>query len=160
MLYLDLGGKMNAHVKHIWSQVVFYMGWLAMIFFETTVWSIAGLVVGFITFLIGGYLWALWHIGNTEAEVKIHGPVLVLMDKMLSRSDKLLLPVASLVGGGPGVGLVLKKQAHQAAKLYSLIASTIYAVVWCVIHALRPQAGVPVEIWPSMEFLTNIRNLF
>jgi len=159
-LYLDSGGKMNAHARHIWSQVVFYLGWVAMIIFETTLWSITGLVFGFITFLIGGYLWALWHIGNTEAEVKIHGPVLVLMDKMLARSDKVFLPVAALLGGGPGVGLVLKKQAHRAAKAYSLIASTIYAVIWLVVHAARPQGGVPVEIWPSMEFLTNIRNLF
>lgn len=151
---------MKAHTRHIWSQIVFYLGWLAMIFFETTVWSITGLVFGFVTFLIGGYLWALWHISNTEAEVKIHGPVLVLMDKMLYRSPSGFLPVAALLGGGPGVGLVLKKQDHEAAKLYSLIASTIYAIIWLTIHAVRPEAGVPVEIWPSFEFLQNIRNLF
>jgi len=146
--------------KHIWSQVVFYLGWIMMVFFETTLWSITGLVFGFVLFLIGGYVWALWHIGNTEAEAKIHGPVLVIMDRLLSWSSTKALVPAALLGGGPGVGLVLKKQNHVKAKQYAFTASAVYALTWGIIHAIRPSAGIPVEAWPSAEFLRNLTHLF
>lgn len=149
--------KISAHAK---SQVVFYLGWLGMIFAETTIWSLTGLVVGFFAFLFGGWAWGLWHIKRTTEGVNIHGPVLVLMDRMLAWNRSLLLIPAALLGGGPGVALVLKKQAYERAALYGFFASFVYAAVWCVLHAVRPSAGVPVEIWPSAEFLQNIWNLF
>lgn len=146
--------------RHIWSQVVFYLGWIVMVFIETTLWSITGLAIGFLVFLLGGYLWALWHIANTQAQAGVHGPVLVVVDKMLAKSTSLAIAPSALLAGGPGVGLVLQKQASPHARYWSFVASLVYAATWCLIHAVRPQMGVPVRLWPSMELLHPLFDMF
>lgn len=145
--------------RHIWSQVVFYLGWIAMVFFETTLWSITGLAFGFLVFLLGGYLWALWHIANTQSQADLHGPVLVAVDKMLAKS-RLAIVLSALLAGGPGVGLVLKKQNSSNARFLSFVASLLYALTWCLIHALRPEIGIPVRLWPSLEILQPLLKVF
>lgn len=146
--------------RHIWSQVVFYLGWIAMVFFETTLWSITGLALGFLVFLLGGYSLALWHIANTQSQVGLHGPVLVVVDKMLERSVLLAIAPSALLAGGPGVGLVLQKQGCARVRYWSFIASSLYAVTWCTIHAIRPEMGIPVRLWPSLEILEPLSDIF
>jgi len=145
---------------HVLSQIVYYLGWLMMFFIETTLWSITGLVLGFVAFSVGGTLWAAWSIKSIDPDRKLHGPILWVTDWLLTRSQVIMLLPASVVAGGPGVGLVLKKQGCKNALLLSGIASVIYAVLWLAIHALRPQVGVPVEVWPSGEFISNLTGLF
>lgn len=146
--------------RHIWSQVVFYLGWIAMVFFETTLWSITGLALGFLVFLLGGYSWALWHIANTQSQVGLHGPILVVVDKMLAKSVSLAITPSALLAGGPGVGLVLKKQGNPRVRYWSFVASLVYAATWCLIHAIRPDLGVPVRLWPSLELLYPLSDIF
>lgn len=129
-----------------------------MIFIETTLWSITGLVVGFFAFTIGGTMWAIWNIRSIDPELAIHGPVLWATYRLLARGKIVTFALATVIAGGPGVGLVLKKQNSDKAVLLAGIASTIYACLWLVIHALRPQMGIPVEVWPSGEFLNNLNN--
>ena len=145
--------RISAHVR---SQVVFYLGWVLMIVAEATIWSITGLVLGFWVFFIGGWLWGLWHIRNTDTGAPLHGPVLFFMDRILRKYRYASVFPAAFLGGGPGVALVLKKQGEANAAAYACVASAFYALLWCFIHAVRPTLGVPIEIWPSMHFLHNL----
>lgn len=141
--------------RHVVSQIVFYLGWVGMIIAETTLWSLTGLVFGFLVFTIGGIIWAKWHIANTD-ESPLHGPVLVGIDRMMAWNPHLAFIPSAFLGGGPGVGLVMKKQGSDLAFKFSVAASLFYAGLWATIHAIRPEVGVPIEAWPSAHFIRNI----
>lgn len=136
---------------HVRSQVVFYLGWILMVIGESIAWAYLGFFVGWVVFVAGGTGWGYWHIRRTEVDAPLHGGLLPLSDRLLRRSDwrpAAIFPVALLVGG-PGVGLVLRKQGAQSAGLWALTASVLYASAWCAIHALRPDAGLAVDAWPK-----------
>jgi hypothetical protein len=144
---------------HSVSQIVFYFGWVAMIFVETTLWSICGLVLGVVVFFVGGAAWGAWHIKKTEVGGNLHGGILPIADRMMRRNRPLgVFPAAFLVGG-PGVALVTKKQGAASPFVWCCIASLFYTSLWCVIQGLRPEVGIPVGAWPSFRFLHNLSGL-
>jgi hypothetical protein len=133
------GGRVAIGSAHVRAQIAFYVGFVAMLFLETTLWSFFGLFVGIFAFFAGGTLWALYEISRTEASKPLHGPVLRFMDTLLRARRKApsfvaAFALAAMLGGAPGVGLVLAAQGSERAVLWAVAASALYAVVWALIH--------------------------
>ena len=78
------------------------------------------------------------------------------MDRLLAKNRNIWLLPSAILGGGPGVGLVLKKQNTRSAFRMATIASVFYASLWAMIHGLRPDSVAPVDMWPSFDFLNQL----
>ena len=132
-----------------------------MIFAETAIWSVTGLALGMVVFIIGGFVWAHYEIDRTSKGTPLRGPVLRLIGIFFSLSSEYRLPGVALVsflgaaflGGSPGVGLVLKQQGSKRIWPAAVAASTVYAATWAVIHWYRPRIGIPFGLWPDLTLL-------
>jgi hypothetical protein len=154
--------KLSAHIR---AQIIFYLGWVGMIFAETTLWSISGLLLGLVVFFLGGLLWAKYEIDHAAEGKPLHGPVLRVIDRLLRtgahrRSRPILRTFAYLacvmLGGAPGVGLVLKKQSSTRAWAGAIGASAIYALTWALVHWYRPRLGVPFGLYPNPHLIVEL----
>ena len=149
-------------MRQIWRRVanygVFYSVWIAMIFGETYLWAIAGYLLGFVTFVVGGVMLARYHNGKTLPGEQPIGWPLRLAKWTTFRYPKFGLAVNAFLNGAPGVGIVETALGHPWPKVRTraIIAAVGYATLWGIIHYLRPHNVAPIYWHPSLVALLQL----
>ena len=132
----------------VWSQLVYYAGWVLMVLVEAALWAVFGVVLGLVAFTAGGLAWGWWQYGQTAHGERLRGPVLAITQRLLGHGV-LGFVGAVLVGGPPGVAAAAASTGYREGRRLVVEASILYALVWAAFHVARPQGGLPMHLAPA-----------
>jgi hypothetical protein len=130
------------------AQLLYYAGWVAMLLLEAVLWSQLGIVLGLIGFVLGGVVWGGWQAAQTHPGERLRGPILRVTHRLVDTRNRAAFVGAVLLGGPPGVGAAAAASARRDTRALVVTASVVYAVVFVVLHVLRPSSGLPMHVWP------------
>ena len=132
------------------AQLLYYAGWVFLLFIEAVIWSALGVVLGIAGFVLGGCIWGWWQAAQTSPGERLRGPVLQLTHRLVDTGRRTAFVGAVLLGGPPGVGAAVASSGRTDTRRVVAAASVLYALVFVLFHVLRPAEGLPMHLWPRL----------
>ena len=132
------------------AQLVYYAGWLSMLFIEAVLWSALGIIVGTAGFILGGSIWGWWQAAQTTPGERLRGPILRITRRLLDSGNRAAFVGAVLLGGPPGVAAAAASSGRVDTRTLAFVASVLYALAFVAFHLVRPASGLPMGLWPRL----------
>jgi hypothetical protein len=142
--------QFDAGTGSVLAQLAYYAGWVSMLLIEAVLWSVLGIVVGVVGFILGGSIWGWWQAAQTTPGERLRGPILRITRHLLDTGSGIAFLGAVVLGGPPGVAAAAAASGRTDTRRLAVTASVLYALVFVAFHTMRPSSGLPMRLWPAL----------